>query len=101
MHGSRSWAAPGAGRNKFLLVFLRGGYDAANLLVPIAGSPPDLHDPPPGCRFAPRCPFAVARCTTEPPPLKEVAAGHEAACWRSDEAPFLRQQAMQASTWMR
>ena len=36
LHGSRSWAAPGAGRNKFLLVFLRGGYDAANLLVPTA-----------------------------------------------------------------
>ena len=30
-------------------------------LVPIGGSPPDLSDPPPGCRFAPRCPFALAR----------------------------------------
>ena len=38
LHGSRSWAAPGAGRNKFLLVFLRGGYDAANLLVPTANT---------------------------------------------------------------
>jgi peptide/nickel transport system ATP-binding protein len=74
---------------------------AADLLVPIAGSPPDLHDPPPGCRFAPRCPFAVARCLTEPPPLREITPGHLAACWRSDEAVALRNEAAQAATWMR
>ena len=33
-------------------------------LVPISGSPPDLSDPPSGCRFAPRCPFALAACAT-------------------------------------
>lgn len=38
LYGSRSWATPGAGRSKFLLVFLRGGYDAANLLVPTANT---------------------------------------------------------------
>ena len=38
---------------------------AADLLVPIEGSPPDLHDTPAGCRFAPRCPFAVAHCMHE------------------------------------
>ena len=32
-------------------------------LVPIEGSPPDLAQPPPGCRFAPRCPFARASCS--------------------------------------
>jgi len=73
---------------------------AADLLVPIAGSPPDLHDPPAGCRFAPRCPFAVARCHTEPPPLLEITPGHLAACWRSDEAVALRNEAAQAATWM-
>ncbi|MGE0579113.1 ABC transporter ATP-binding protein [Reyranella sp.] len=35
-------------------------------LVPIAGSPPDLADPPPGCRFTPRCPFALATCSSQP-----------------------------------
>ncbi len=74
---------------------------AADLLVPIAGSPPDLHDPPRGCRFAPRCPFAVEHCLTEPPPLQEIAPGHLASCWRSNEAADLRNQAMQAATWMR
>ena len=33
-------------------------------LVPIHGSPPDLREPPPGCRFAPRCPFVLPACTT-------------------------------------
>jgi peptide/nickel transport system ATP-binding protein len=74
---------------------------AADLLVPIAGSPPDLLDPPAGCRFAPRCPFAVARCVAAPPPLREIAPGHKAACWRSDEAAALRRQATEASTWTR
>jgi peptide/nickel transport system ATP-binding protein len=36
-----------------------------------------------GCRFAPRCPFAVAQCQVDMPLLREVAAGHEAACWRA------------------
>jgi peptide/nickel transport system ATP-binding protein len=73
---------------------------AADLLVPIQGSPPDLHDPPAGCRFAPRCPFAQPRCALEPPPLTQVAPGHRTACWRSDEAAALRHLATQASTWM-
>ena len=40
-------------------------------LVPIPGSPPDLREPPPGCRFAPRCPFVQSRAARRPriPPL--------------------------------
>jgi peptide/nickel transport system ATP-binding protein len=34
-----------------------------------------------GCRFAPRCPFAVQRCRDEPPPLVDLGHGQEAACW--------------------
>ncbi|HEV7263431.1 MAG TPA: ABC transporter ATP-binding protein [Falsiroseomonas sp.] len=58
---------------------LEGGADR---LASIEGTVPDLRDPPPGCRFAPRCPFAVARCA-EQPPLAPMAAGHVAACWRA------------------
>jgi peptide/nickel transport system ATP-binding protein len=36
-----------------------------------------------GCRFAPRCPFAIARCRAEDPPLLSMGEGHEAACWRA------------------
>jgi peptide/nickel transport system ATP-binding protein/oligopeptide transport system ATP-binding protein len=39
-----------------------------------------LHDVTAGCRFAARCPIAVARCRTEPPALRELAGGHFAAC---------------------
>jgi peptide/nickel transport system ATP-binding protein len=36
-----------------------------------------------GCRFAPRCPFAIAVCRDEAPPLAKLGDGHEAACWRA------------------
>ncbi len=51
-------------------------------LASIEGAVPDPLNLPPGCRFAPRCPFAEARCK-QPPPLAEVAPGHSAACWRA------------------
>jgi peptide/nickel transport system ATP-binding protein len=38
---------------------------------------------PEGCRFAPRCPFAVDRCRDSAAPLVDVAAGHSVACWRA------------------
>jgi peptide/nickel transport system ATP-binding protein len=49
------------------------------LAPPIPGGPPDPGNPPEGCSFRPRCPFATERCL-EDPALREVAAGHEAAC---------------------
>ncbi len=51
-------------------------------MKPIPGSPPDLVNPPPGCRFHPRCPYAMDRCRREEPPLVEVEKGHIAYCWR-------------------
>jgi peptide/nickel transport system ATP-binding protein len=50
-------------------------------LVTMPGSPPDLVDPPAGCRFAPRCPKAMPICRQKAPPLQEHAPGHSAACW--------------------
>ncbi len=48
----------------------------------IAGRPPDLINPPKGCRFSPRCPYVQDRCLTEPPPLVEAETpGHTFACW--------------------
>ena len=49
------------------------------LAAPIPGSPPDPGDPPDGCRFRPRCPYAVEQCGIDPP-LREVAPGQRAAC---------------------
>ena len=68
-------------------------------LIPIEGAPPDLLTPPRGCRFAPRCPFAVDRCRAEAPPLRELEPGRWAACHRADEAADLRVQAQEAERW--
>jgi len=45
------------------------------------GEPPSPINPPPGCRFHPRCPYAKDICRKEAPPLKEVEPGHYVACW--------------------
>ncbi len=45
------------------------------------GAPPSLVSPPPGCRFHPRCPHAMAICADRAPRAFEVAPGHAAACW--------------------
>ena len=54
----------------------------------IEGQPPALNDLPAGCRFAPRCPYAVERCVAEYPPPFAVARDHSAVCWRSEEEPW-------------
>jgi oligopeptide/dipeptide ABC transporter ATP-binding protein len=51
-------------------------------LVSIEGQVPNPLAPVTGCRFHPRCPFAIERCLREDPPSIDVGGGHEAACWR-------------------
>jgi peptide/nickel transport system ATP-binding protein len=51
----------------------------------LEGRPPNLADPPPGCRFHPRCPLVIDRCRHEVPPLEAVGPDHSSACWRSDD----------------
>ncbi|WP_431302617.1 ABC transporter ATP-binding protein [Sediminicoccus sp. BL-A-41-H5] len=52
-------------------------------LLAIQGAVPPPFALPPGCRFAPRCPFAIEACRAEIPALRAVGAGHEAACLRA------------------
>ena len=52
-------------------------------LSAIEGVVPDPVAFPQGCRFHPRCPFAVDKCRAEVPPLVKVSENHEAACWRA------------------
>jgi len=52
-------------------------------LSAIEGVVPDPVAFPQGCRFHPRCPFAVDKCRSEVPPLIKVSENHEAACWRA------------------
>ena len=56
-------------------------------LVAIPGAPPRLNELPPGCRFAPRCPFVFDRCRTEQPPLYWAGESSAASCFLL-EAPL-------------
>jgi oligopeptide transport system ATP-binding protein len=55
--------------------------DRSRDLIPIPGSPPDMSDPPKGCPFAARCPYAMRICSTEFPAYTTFSAEHKAACW--------------------
>jgi peptide/nickel transport system ATP-binding protein len=59
----------------------------------IPGFPPDLRSPPPGCRFHPRCPFAMDICRREEPPYFQMDKDHISACWLHKEvaAPVKQQ----------
>jgi len=50
-------------------------------LSDIPGVPPDLLNPPKGCRFRERCPYATQRCKQKDPPFKEIEKGRFVACW--------------------
>ena len=52
-------------------------------LAAIEGIVPDAAAFPEGCRFHPRCPFAVEKCRADEPPLMEITTDHFAACWRA------------------
>jgi len=62
----------------------RIGVDVKVPLHPIGGLPPDLRDPPKGCRFRPRCPRRTAQCE-ETPALEVMGPFHLAACWHPIE----------------
>jgi peptide/nickel transport system ATP-binding protein len=67
------------------LELMRGGSgETKHRLREIPGIVPSLTNLPPGCTFAPRCPFAEDRCRARAPDYEEKLPGHWAACWRSD-----------------
>ena len=53
-------------------------------LANIPGAPPDLVNPPTGCRFHPRCEFVSERCRREQPALIQVTDTHSVACWLTE-----------------
>jgi len=54
--------------------------DEAREEIVLAGEVPSAIDPPRGCHFHPRCPFAMPRCLEQEPALVELSAGHRVAC---------------------
>ena len=61
------------------------GLDPHSRLATVPGNPPSLLEPPPGCRFASRCPAADERCRTEQPTFVDHSADHSYACWHPVE----------------
>lgn len=59
--------------------------DKGTRLNPIRGVPPNLAHIPSGCPFHPRCSHARPNCSTQVPPLREVAAGRLSACHYAEE----------------
>ena len=64
--------------------------DPTKALVTIPGIPPDLTDPPFGCRFAPRCPYATEKCREQEPPLSGEDPRHLFACWHPVDGPITK-----------
>ena len=50
-------------------------------IVSIPGFPPDFRKLPTGCKFHPKCPFAMEICGREEPPMKEISPEHKVACF--------------------
>jgi len=55
----------------------------------IEGTPPNLRNPPTGCRFAERCTLATEECRAEEPPLESAGDNHETACFHHEEVSQL------------
>jgi oligopeptide/dipeptide ABC transporter ATP-binding protein len=55
--------------------------------IRLPGEPPNPSDPPPGCKFHPRCPLATDLCRVERPPLREVEPGRRSACHYAEQVP--------------
>ena len=78
---------------------LERGSDQSRL-VSIPGAPPNLRNPPTGCRFKARCPFSTEECDDVEPPTVEVGDRHQAKCHYTEQAPEFRAKGDSAELWL-
>lgn len=69
--------------------------------IAIPGTPPNLFERLDGCRFAPRCPLASARCHSEMPPTTPLENGHSVRCHHWDQADAFAARADDPELWTR
>jgi peptide/nickel transport system ATP-binding protein len=67
--------------------------EAAKTRIILKGDVPSPINPPSGCRFHTRCPYAFERCSTEEPEMREVLPGHSVACHLRQAQPATFQEA--------
>ncbi len=82
------WRAPRHPYTQALINAIPHADGAGVLPVALAGEIPDPAQPPPGCRFHPRCPHVMDRCRTEVPRLAPREGGGRVACWLHEEPEF-------------
>jgi peptide/nickel transport system ATP-binding protein len=80
------FAAPSHPYTRALIGSMPHRHISQDRLAPLAGLPPVVIGDRTGCRFAPRCPARMERCTKETPALYEIAPGHAARCFLHEVA---------------
>ena len=78
------FAAPNHPYTRALLAEVGKVEPKKRTFVPVKGEIPSPLDPPRGCHFHPRCPYAMPKCRDTAPPLKEIASGRWSACYLND-----------------
>jgi oligopeptide/dipeptide ABC transporter ATP-binding protein len=78
------FARPNHPYTRSLLAAMPRVEERKTAFLPVKGEIPSPLDPPSGCHFHPRCPFAFERCRVERPRLKRIAPGHESSCHLND-----------------
>ena len=73
--------------------------DIGEELISIPGTPPDLMNLKPGCRFQDRCPFVTEKCQVETPGLLEVSSEHFVACHYTEKVEEFRIESKKSETW--
>jgi peptide/nickel transport system ATP-binding protein len=95
---SELWALPLHPYTEALMNAIPKANGKRELPVAPRGEVGDPADPPPGCRFHPRCPYALEKCAVDTPALIEVAPGRSVACWLHRPGDELQSSAAQHST---
>ncbi|MGH3103040.1 MAG: ABC transporter ATP-binding protein [Gaiellaceae bacterium] len=90
------WATPLHPYTEALIGAVPHADGAGTLPEALPGEVPDPSQPPAGCRFHPRCPYAFEPCPSEEPPLVELAPKRSAACWLQQPGQTLAPPALKA-----